>query len=654
MDKKLNFQELEKRVLELERALEKSEERLHYFTEASFESIFFSEKGVCIEQNPAAEKMFGYTSEEAIGRSGTDWIAAESKDLVMNNMLEKVNLPYEAIAERKDGSTFPARIHAKKMQYKGRPVRVTSVRDITDFKTLEKDLRNRETRFRLIAQTTNDIFYELIVKTGQQKWFGEIDAALGYQKGEIEHTQDGWLNIIHPDDAPSLDETVRIHKNSTEPINFEYRVICKDGTIRYWHDHSMPILGLDNKPDKWVGGISDITHKKQAELENIELQSKLYRAQKMESLGLLAGGVAHDLNNILSGIVSYPELILLDLPVDSKFRKPIETIQQSGYRATAIVHDLLTVARGVANTKEPVNLNVLITDYLKSPEFKKLDRFHTKIQIGTNLDIELSNIYGSSIHLKKIVMNLVANASEAIEENGNVTILTSNRYIDKPLKGYDDVKVGEYAVLSISDDGLGISEGDFDRIFEPFYSKKVMGRSGTGLGLAVVWNVVQDHHGYIDVKSDVNGTIFDLYFPITRDNSRYQDLAMPIGDYKGNGETILIVDDFEDQRVISCKMLNALGYKTMAVPGGEAAVEYLMNNHADLILLDMIMEPGMNGLETYKRVKEIRPNQKAIIVSGYAESEEVKAVQKMGASKYIRKPFSLHKIGIAVKDELVK
>ncbi|MBW2489609.1 MAG: PAS domain S-box protein [Deltaproteobacteria bacterium] len=637
-----------------EKTLRENEERFKYFTEASFEAIFFSEKGVCIEQNPAAEIMFGYTSKEAIGRLGTDWIAPESKDLVMNNMMKGVTEPYEAIAQKKDGSTFPARIHAKEMHYKGRIIRVTSLRDITDFKFLENDLRNREERFRLIAQSTNDIFYEWIVKTGELRWFGDIDTALGYQKGEIEHTLDAWLRVIHPEDRPSLDDAVKLHKNSTETINYVYRVLRKDGSLRYWHDHSLPILESDNKPGKWVGGISDITEQKQAEQEKAELEAKLNRAQKMESLGLLAGGVAHDLNNVLSGIVSYPELILLDLPEDSKFRKPIETMQASGNRAAAIVQDLLTVARGAATTKEPLKLNDLIRDYLDSPEFKKLERFHPTVAVNVSLDADLLNINGSPVHIRKVVMNLVSNASEAIEGSGNVTISTMNRYIDRPLRGYDDVKIGEYAVLSVSDVGSGISSADLERIFEPFYTKKVMGRSGTGLGLAVVWNVMHDHRGYIDVKSDENGTTFELYFPITRDEISDKDLSIPIKDYKGNGETILVVDDVESQREISSKMLDTLGYKAKAVSSGEEAVEYLKQNTVDLLLLDMIMDPGINGLETYERVIKIHPNQKAIIISGFAESDEVKEAQKLGAGRYIKKPVTLENIGLAVKKELEK
>jgi signal transduction histidine kinase/ActR/RegA family two-component response regulator len=383
-------------------------------------------------------------------------------------------------------------------------------------------------------------------------------------------------------------------------------------------------------------------------------EEKLTRAKKMEALGLLAGGVAHDLNNVLSGIVSYPELLLLDLPKESKLRKPIETIQETGHRATAIVQDLLTVARGIAIAKEPLNLNAMVENFLLSPEFEKLKRFHPTVTIKTNLDTDLFNISGSDAHLRKVVMNLVSNAAEAIEGSGDVIISTLNRYVDRPIRGYDDVNVGEYGVLSVSDGGPGISPDDLERIFEPFYTKKVMGRSGTGLGLAVVWNVVQDLKGYLDVISDENGTTFELYFPTTREEVSDKDLSIPIKDYQGDGEKVLVVDDVESQREIACEMLNILGYKAKAVSSGEEAVEYLKENTVDLILLDMIMAPGINGRETYERILKIHPNQKAVIVSGFAETDDVKEAQRLGAGQYIKKPLTLEKMGTAVKDELKK
>jgi two-component system, cell cycle sensor histidine kinase and response regulator CckA len=181
-----------------------------------------------------------------------------------------------------------------------------------------------------------------------------------------------------------------------------------------------------------------------------------------------------------------------------------------------------------------------------------------------------------------------------------------------------------------------------------------MGRSGTGLGLAVAWNVIQDHKGYIDVTTNKNGTTFELFFPVTRGKISGKGLAITTEDFKGDGETILVVDDVESQREISCRMLETFGYKTKAVSSGEEAVEYLEENTVDLILLDMIMDPGINGRETFERIIKIHPNQKAIIVSGFAETADVKKIQKLGAGKYIKKPLTVEKLGPIIKEELGK
>ena len=178
-------------------------------------------------------------------------------------------------------------------------------------------------------------------------------------------------------------------------------------------------------------------------------------------------------------------------------------------------------------------------------------------------------------------MNLIFNASEAIEDTGTVFISTTNRYLDEPLKGYEDVRIGEYALLTVSDNGSGITPGDLERIFEPFYTKKVMGRSGTGLGLAVVWNTVQDHKGYVNVKSSEKGTGFDLFFPVTRQSVVAEKEETPLEDYLGHGEKILVVDDEERQREIACRMLTRLGYAAEAVSSGEEAIEYLKEKPVD-------------------------------------------------------------------------
>jgi signal transduction histidine kinase len=399
--------------------------------------------------------------------------------------------------------------------------------------------------------------------------------------------------------------------------------------------------------------VRDITEQKKAEQHKKEIEKQLQQAQKMESLGLLAGGVAHDLNNVLSGIVSYPDLLLIDLPEGSPLRKPILTIQHSGQKAADIVEDLLTLARRGVNTAEVVNLNDIISEYLQSPEYHQLLNIYSDLCIETNFENTLLNIKGSPIHLKKTIMNLVSNAAEAHPSDGKVFISTHNKYID--IITNEKVPEGDYVVMKVTDHGTGIANEDLDRIFEPFYSKKVMGRSGTGLGMAVVWGTVQDHKGYINVESKKGeGTIFYLYFPVTRERPATEKDFVSIEDYTGNGESILVVDDIREQREIAANLLSRLNYSVSAVSSGEAAVEYLKTSTADLLVLDMIMDPGIDGLDTFKQIIVYHPRQKAVIASGFAETDRVKEAQKLGVGQYIKKPYTLEKIGVAVKEELQK
>jgi len=310
--------------------------------------------------------------------------------------------------------------------------------------------------------------------------------------------------------------------------------------------------------------------------------------------------------------------------------------------------------RGVATT-EVVRLNDIISEYLKSPEYGKLELYHPKCQVETRLEENLLNTLGSPVHLSKTVMNLVSNAAEAMPNGGKIFISTENRYIDRPVRGYDHVEAGDYVVLTVSDTGVGMSSDNMERIFEPFYTKKVMGRSGTGLGMAVVWGTIKDHKGYIDIQSNEGqGCTFTIYFPVTGQELHNHESHLSIEDYMGRGESILVVDDVKEQREIASRMLNKLGYSVTSVSCGEDAIEYLRSNAADLLVLDMIMHPGIDGYDTYKKILEFHHEQKAIITSGFSETDRLKETQRLGAGTYVKKPYSFEKIGLAVRTELDK
>jgi CheY-like chemotaxis protein len=313
------------------------------------------------------------------------------------------------------------------------------------------------------------------------------------------------------------------------------------------------------------------------------------------------------------------------------------------------------LARRGIEVSEVVNLNHVVSECMKSPELGRILSYHPGAEVEIRLDEGLKNMVGSPLHLCKTLMNLVSNAVEAIPEQGNVTITTFNQYLDQPVDGYDAVAAGDYVALSVSDTGVGMSEKDVIHIFEPFYTKKKMGKSGTGLGMSVVWGTVQDHKGYITVRSEKGkGSAFTLYFPATLLEEETPDTQTTLQNLSGNGESILVIDDVEDQREITILMLKKLGYSVQAVSSGEAAVDFVATNPVDLLVLDMIMDPGISGLETYKRVLRLYPQQKAVIISGYTETEEVKEAQRLGAGTYVKKPFGMEGIGKAVQNELAK
>lgn len=395
---------------------------------------------------------------------------------------------------------------------------------------------------------------------------------------------------------------------------------------------------------------TELRERIQTEKEKEKLQIEVHRAKKMEAIGLLAGGVAHDLNNILSGAVGYSDLLMRKVGDDSPFLHYLKEIRESGRRAAAVVADLLTISRDAASDRQPRNLNTIIEEYLASAEHQALIQRFPDINFLTDLDPDLYNISCSESHLKKSIMNLVINAAEATGQ-GDVTLSTKNVEIDHGLeKGDMFLEPGTYVLFTIADSGSGIASEDIEHIFEPFYTKKKFGHSGTGLGLAVVWNTVLEHQGFIDVRQPGQGSVFELYFPATA-NDVIPDNSTEHPDLNGNGEHILVVDDEEPIRALAKKMLTTLGYRVSLAASGEEAIDFVRKNNVDLLLLDMLMEPGINGYQTYQQIKDFRPDQRALIASGFSESSDVQQTQQLGAGAYIKKPYTLDELGQAIKKE---
>ncbi len=430
------------------------------------------------------------------------------------------------------------------------------------------------------------------------------------------------------------------------------RLARNDGTLFPCHLKIRPITPKDKEAGSIVV-VMDTTAQKAAEREKAALLKKIQRAEKMEAVGTMAGGVAHDLNNILSGILSYPDVLLMKIAPGDPMRKPITLIRQCGEKAAAIVQDLLTLTRRGVCVQQPIDLNAAVTDYLASPEHDNLMLNHPLVILETALCADPPYVSGSPVHLCKTLMNLITNACEAMSGGGALRIETAVRCLQESVAGYETIDPGRYAVLSVSDSGHGISRENLERIFEPFFTKKVMGRSGTGLGLAVVWGTVKDSGGFVDVTSQAGrGTRFDLFFPAVAAPARPAALPPSYEDFQGDGKHVLVVDDLPEQRDVASGMLAALGYKVDTVSSGEAAVAWMQESGTDLLLLDMVMDPGIDGLETYRRVLALRPHQKAVIASGYSETDRVTGALSLGAARYLKKPYTLMELGQAVKEAL--
>ncbi|MCX5742871.1 MAG: response regulator [Proteobacteria bacterium] len=398
----------------------------------------------------------------------------------------------------------------------------------------------------------------------------------------------------------------------------------------------------------------EVVERQRVEDERLRLAQQLKQAEKLETIGKLAAGVAHDLNNMLGGLVTLPDLMLSDLDEHDPLRADLVEIRDAGIRAAAIVSDLLALSRQAIPDRSVVQLNRIIEAVVRSPACTQLGASHREVRLEVELDPELLHLVGASVQLSKLVTNLLHNAFEANLVAGVVKITTANRYIDRPMDGYERIPEGEYVVLTVADTGTGIAPEDLSRIFEPFFTKKKLGRSGTGLGMTLIAAALKEHGGFLDLKTaEGEGTAFELYFPATRDELAVADAPARLEDCLGT-ERVLVVDDVAEQRSIASKMLRKLGYDVHVVESGEVALAYLRQERADIVVLDMVMDPGIDGCEAYRQIVAEHPRQRAILTTGFASSDRVVEALRLGVGACIPKPYTLERLARALRKELAR
>lgn len=543
---------------------------------------------------------------------------------------------------------------------RARQSKAALLHEIQMHKQTESFLKESEEKYRLLAEHISDVLWALDMDLNITYANPSAQRLLGWSLEELRQ-----LRIEDLLTAVSLEKALKMLANSLAILEstqnyqgsgdiIELDVRTKDGTIIPTEVRASLIRNeKGNKPIGIMGIARDITGRIKTEQEKEVLQEKLAQSKKLEALGILAGGVAHDLNNILSGIVSYPDLMLIDLPEGSPLRKPLETIKQTGHEASEIVQDLLALARRDAKTDNVVCLNDVVNDCLASLEYDQLMQQHPNVTVKTLLDDDLLNIKGSPFHLEKVLLNLLINAAEAQPRGGAIAITTRNYHMDATSPGLAYMEIGDYVRIRVSDQSQGLSQEDQKHIFEPFYTRNVLGRSGTGLGMAVVWGVVQDHGGIITVNSQEGvGTHFDAYFPITRQIAMPGQDELAVDSLLGGWQTILVVDDVPEQREIAVGILKRLRYYPLTAASGEEALELIRKREGapiEAVMLDMVMPPGMDGLDTYREILKLTPDIKALIASGFPETERVKKALDLGVGAYIKKPYMILEIGLVLK-----
>lgn len=486
-------------------------------------------------------------------------------------------------------------------------------------------LRESELRFRIIAQSTNDIFYEWDIESGTLRWLGDIDGALGYKQGAIGHTLKDWLDLILPEDRPSLDDAVILHKKSVKPIQYTYRVMCKDGTIRYWYDNGSPILNTDGTPRKWVGGISDITEQKKAE-------EALVQAQRLSAIGEVASGVAHDFNNALQGIIGNIELALLE-PFSAELRDYLETIRQSAHDAASRIQQLqrFTGEGKEQNNYVSENLNqiadavVLQTRPLWKDESEKAG---IAIEIDKRLTKHEIVVHANAGELRSALYNLFKNSIQAMPSGGRLTIETG--------------KSGSNAFVIISDTGAGMDDETKAKIFQPFFTTKGF-EFGKGLGLSIANAIIKEHRGELNIKESApgRGTSIEITLPLLKaaepgtDNS-----AVP--DFEGSAK-VLWVEDEALIRLQGQKILEKLNHRVSTAATGEEALDHLQNCKFDILVTDVGM-PNMSGWQLVEKIKGKYPDMKVAVVTGWGADVFKEEKVKYAIDYFLGKPIHMEQL----------
>jgi PAS domain S-box-containing protein len=514
--------------------------------------------------------------------------------------------------------------------------------DFTNRRMAEDALRESEERFRQIAESIREVIWLTDLGSDEILYVSPAyELTWGRTRESLYRAPKSWLAAVHPEDLP-LATGGLASAAAGIPSEAAYRLVRPDGSTRAVQDHRFPIRDVSGKVFRIAGVVEDVTDRR-------NLEEQLRQAQKMEAIGVLAGGVAHDFNNLLTVINGYAEFLIERLREQEQEREFAKHILHAGEHAASLTQQLLAFSRKQILLPEVIDLNQILTDTKKL-----LDRIIGEdIRLEIVMDPDLWSTKVDKGQFEQVLMNLVVNARDAMPQGGDLHIKTANVWIDEASVSLDvGIAVGEYVRLTVADSGIGMDAATKARIFEPFFTTKGP-QKGTGLGLSTVFGIISQSRGYIDIHSEPGvGTTFSVYLPRELPSVNPERVQRPSRAPHGK-ETILVAEDDETVRTFTKQVLTHYGYRVLIANDGLQAVVVAESYPGEihLLLTDVVM-PNLGGQKLVEKVRSFRPEMKVLYMSGYTDETVLQHLDRSAQTMFIHKPFSPDTLACKVREVL--